>query len=130
MSVRRKPRRDFYKWMWNMERLQRIRVQRRMWKLYDENRKMGGKVWKDIEAAYDVSAAGRTEMKYHQQQDGEWMQPKPDYKMACCDCGLVHRVEFRVVKGRVQFRAWRDNRATGGRRRKFPAIIARYYKVA
>jgi len=26
-----------------------------MWKLYDENRKLGGKVWKDIEAAYDVS---------------------------------------------------------------------------
>jgi len=55
-------------------------------------------------------------MKYHPQQDGEWIEPKAGYRMACCDCGLVHRVEFRVVKGKVQFRAWRDNRATAGRR--------------
>ena len=47
-----KPRRDFYKWMWSMELKQRLRVQRRMWELYDENRRLGGKVWKDIEAAY------------------------------------------------------------------------------
>jgi hypothetical protein len=57
-------------------------------------------------------------MKYHQQQDGEWVQPKEGYKMACCDCGLIHRMEFRVRGGKVQFRAWRDNRATAARRRR------------
>ena len=30
---------------------------------------------------------------------GEWVQPvKRGYLMKCCDCGLVHRVDFRVVK--------------------------------
>jgi len=56
-------------------------------------------------------------MKYHQQQDGEWMEPQRGYRAACCDCGLVHRLQFRVVKGKVQFRAWRDNRATAQMRR-------------
>jgi hypothetical protein len=28
-----------------------------------------------------------------------WQHPKmKGYKMQCCDCGLVHEVEFRVVK--------------------------------
>lgn len=57
-------------------------------------------------------------MRYHKQKDGEWVEPKPGYRMACCDCGLVHRVEFRVLHGGVvQFRATRDQRATGQRRR-------------
>ena len=30
---------------------------------------------------------------------GVWVQPRQDgYLMKCCDCGLVHRVYFRVVK--------------------------------
>jgi len=32
------------------------------------------------------------------------------YHMACCDCGLVHRMDFRIVgvrKPTVQFRAFR-----------------------
>lgn len=57
-------------------------------------------------------------MKYYQQSDGEWVEPTNDYKMACCDCGLIHKMEFRVRKGKVQFRAFRDNRATAQRRRK------------
>lgn len=57
-------------------------------------------------------------MKYHQQTDGEWIEPLPGYRMACCDCGLVHRMQFRVSKRKVQLRAWRDNRATARMRRK------------
>lgn len=55
---------------------------------------------------------------------GEWVQPqKQGYLLKCCDCGLVHRMDFRVVKNggprqrfiafiqgaryRVQFRAYR-----------------------
>jgi len=37
--------------------------------------------------------------------------------MACCDCNLVHDLEFRIRKGRVQFRARRNNRGTGQLRR-------------
>lgn len=50
---------------------------------------------------------------------GEWQTPRHGgYLMACCDCGLVHRLEFRVRRGAVQFRAWRDNRRTGQLRRQ------------
>ncbi len=57
--------------------------------------------------------------RYPQVHAGEWVQPvRKGYKMSCCDCGLVHVMEFRVVRGRIQFRAWRDNRATGQIRRK------------
>ena len=62
-------------------------------------------------------------MRYKQEYDGQWIRPiKKGYKMACCDCGLVHRVEFAHVpygSGRkIILRAWRDNRATAAMRRK------------
>ncbi len=56
--------------------------------------------------------------RYREEAAGKWIQPvRRDYKMACCDCGLVHTMEFRVYNTRMQFRAWRDNRATGQIRR-------------
>lgn len=37
-----------------------------------------------------------------------WVQPvKRGYLMSCCDCGLVHRMDFRIHEGRVQFRVQR-----------------------
>lgn len=50
------------------------------------------------------------------------------YKIACCDCGLVHLFKFATVnargrvKGQVAFVARRDNRATAALRRhnKYP----------
>ena len=75
-------------------------------------------------------------------EDGwsEWQQPKmAAYKMACCDCGLVHDMEFEVARvvgedgpkisvvkiekayGKelvVLFRARRNNRSTAAMRRK------------
>lgn len=27
----------------------------------------------------------------------EWIHPLPGYLMQCCDCGLVHRMEFEIV---------------------------------
>lgn len=63
-------------------------------------------------------------MSYEKPNAGQWVQPTPKgYKMACCDCGLVHLLDFRVVKyaqgkrTKVQFRAYRDNRATAAVRR-------------
>lgn len=72
-----------------------------------------------------------------------WVVPKmKDYKMACCDCGLVHNLDFKIGKiikrGKkfkngsenlaiedvedldltVILRARRNNRATGQIRRK------------
>ena len=65
----------------------------------------------------------RQDMRYSKPQEGEWIQPiRSGYKFMCCDCGLVHRMDFRLVSwssGRkIQFRAFRDNRATAAVRRE------------
>ena len=48
---------------------------------------------------------------FPKQKVGKWVQPvERGYLMACCDCYLVHRLDFRVVgtkRPRVQFRAYR-----------------------
>ena len=57
-------------------------------------------------------------MKYEQPGAGEWVQPKRrGYKLACCDCGLVHTMNFRVHLGNPQFQAWRNERSTALMRR-------------
>ncbi len=68
----------------------------------------------------------------------DWEAPIQGYKMACCDCALVHDMEFKVVKVaerdgadfsgdevpfedyRVLIRARRNNRSTGQLRRHSP----------
>jgi hypothetical protein len=62
-------------------------------------------------------------VKYPGVVEGDWVQPvRRGYRMACCDCGLVHVVNFRLVKrGRgnvIQLQAFRHNRATAAARRK------------
>jgi hypothetical protein len=61
-------------------------------------------------------------MKYVQVIDGDptWIEPDPQqgHRMRCCDCGLVHVVNFRVQRGKVQFQAFLDKRATAARRRR------------
>lgn len=67
----------------------------------------------------------------------EWIAPThKKYQMACCDCGLVHELQFKITregyknakgewnmlptkvkKLRVLFRARRNKRATGQMRR-------------
>lgn len=78
--------------------------------------------------------------KITENDDGwsDWINPKMEgYKMSCCDCNLVHSMEFMIVKitkhlpdggyewkeldpekHRVMFRASRNNRATAAMRRK------------
>lgn len=63
-----------------------------------------------------------------------WVYPRhTGYKMACCDCSLVHTVDFRIdtsgplrtreggrvsrAKGHVKMRVARDNRSTAMLRR-------------
>jgi len=55
---------------------------------------------------------------YPIQQNGQWFKIKGrKHRIACCDCGLVHDLEFRIRKGKIEFRAFRHNRATGQKRR-------------
>ena len=72
--------------------------------------------------------------KYHQVTDGEPIFPTMNkHKRACCDCGLVHVVETRIVKKvkggvvimpskkmglHVMVRAWRDDKLTKARRKQ------------
>lgn len=66
--------------------------------------------------------------EFYQVKPDEWITPTRKHKMACCDCGLVHNMTFRIVKierlnGRrygklaIQFKASRNERSTAGRRR-------------
>ena len=73
-------------------------------------------------------------MKYTQHAEsypGEWSRwvspihgiGERNYRFACCDCGLVHELQFRVKEDHKQrasvvFRARRNNRATAAMRRK------------
>jgi uncharacterized Zn finger protein len=63
---------------------------------------------------------------YYAGKDGEWLgvlKSRGYMYVACCDCGLVHKMRFRVRDGQVQLMADRDERRTGQRRRHhFPNI--------
>lgn len=55
---------------------------------------------------------------YPDRAANEWVQPvRTGFRMACCDCNLVHEMDVRIYKGRVQFRMRRNNRATAALRR-------------
>lgn len=62
--------------------------------------------------------------KYTQRQDNEGFEiPNGEvYKLACCDCGLVHQIVIVAPKTKkgtpIGFAAKRDNQATAARRRK------------
>jgi len=61
----------------------------------------------------------KTEQEMKQIKDGEWFAPiMSKHMMACCDCGLVHRMQFRVAGDQVQMRAYRARNYTAARRRK------------
>lgn len=56
--------------------------------------------------------------RYEEPHEGEWIRPvRRGYKVACCDCGLVHSIDFRIKDRRIEFRVFADNRATGQVRR-------------
>lgn len=77
-------------------------------------------------------------LSYEEPKAGEWVHPcMKGYKLVCCDCGLVHILDFGVftkgkklkngsyivdndnVKGHfAKFRVFRDNRATAAHRRE------------
>ena len=66
-------------------------------------------------------------MSYGAPRANEWVQPiRKGYKLACCDCGLVHDVDFRIYKGRIQFRVRRNGKATGGMRAANGIKIAKF----
>lgn len=62
--------------------------------------------------------------RYHKLEDGEVRLLKAhtpgivDHKLACCDCGLVHKMRLEMRgKDAIELTAWRDRRATAAKRR-------------
>lgn len=59
---------------------------------------------------------------YRQRFDGEWVDVSNGRIGACCDCGLCHEEEYRIVEGKngslsILRRVFRLNRDTANRRR-------------
>lgn len=46
-------------------------------------------------------------------EDGwsEWVHPAPGYRMTCCDCGLVHELQFEIGRhdGEARFNPGEDS---------------------
>lgn len=60
-------------------------------------------------------------MRYPKIKDNEWVRPRrKSFRDMCCDCGLVHLVDYRIVtdgaRQFVEFRVKRHGPATGGAR--------------
>lgn len=52
-------------------------------------------------------------------QDGEWIKPIHDgFHFQCCDCALVHEMNFKVVNGDVMFMAVRLPKETARARKR------------
>jgi hypothetical protein len=62
--------------------------------------------------------AGRKKYAAVQIVDGVWYRMRGYTHTECCDCALVHREEFRVVDGHIEWRAMRDDKRTATRRRE------------
>lgn len=63
-----------------------------------------------------------TKSAYDQVYDGQWWRFQEGRsnrrcKIACCDCGKVHRFHVRIRDGVIEMRADVLPRETGGRRR-------------
>ena len=58
---------------------------------------------------------------YYHISNGEWITvPRRGFKEQCCDCGLVHKLNFKVDdKGGIWIQTTRDERATSAVRRSF-----------
>ena len=59
-------------------------------------------------------------MFYRPTSDYEWIWPqRRGWKMRCCDCGLVHVMNFRIKNNHIEVQAIRDKRATSQSRRYY-----------
>ena len=58
-------------------------------------------------------------------EDGKWYRMRGYTHTECCDCALVHKEEFRVVDGHIEWRAVRDDKATENRRKELGIKITK-----
>lgn len=61
---------------------------------------------------------GRAVTRFTKPRANEWIRPvRRGYKLACCDCSLVHDMDFRVHKGHIEMRFRINARSTAAMRR-------------
>lgn len=53
-----------------------------------------------------------------QMEDGKWYRMRGYTHTECCDCALIHKEEFRILDGHLEWRAIRDDKATEKRRKE------------
>lgn len=68
--------------------------------------------------------------RYFQVEEGEWTEARKNGDLVqCCDCGLVHRIDYRIkTTGRgdeIEVRFRRDDRATKGIRKRSGISVVR-----
>lgn len=54
-------------------------------------------------------------------ESGKWYvagHGKPPHREECCDCGLTHRIEYRIHNGAVEYRYEVDDKATANARHR------------
>lgn len=70
------------------------------------------------------------EIQYGKDEYTRWIHPYTNkYRIICCDCGLSHDFEFRIVDNEVEFRARRNMRSTAQVRRHMKSILVNLRKV-
>lgn len=58
-------------------------------------------------------------LRGHFLRQRQWERPvHRGYYLSCCECGLSHRINFRVVEGKVEFQVFQAPRATAANRKK------------
>lgn len=69
----------------------------------------------------------KTPKKYPtiQIEDGKWYRVKGYTHTECCDCALVHKEEFRLVDGSLEWTATRDDKMTEARRKELGITLKR-----
>jgi transcription initiation factor TFIIIB Brf1 subunit/transcription initiation factor TFIIB len=58
-------------------------------------------------------------------EDGIWYRVRGYTHSECCDCALVHKEEYRLVDGHLEWRASRDDKATNKRRKELGIKVDR-----
>ena len=58
-------------------------------------------------------------------EDGKWYRMAGYTHTECCDCGLVHKEEYRIKDGHLEWRAWRDDERTEERRNELKIKVNR-----
>jgi len=61
-------------------------------------------------------------------EDGKWYRVRGYTHTECCDCALVHKEEFRLGDGHLEWRATRDDKATDARRKELGIKVTRAAK--